>query len=101
MSDLALVARNPAADQWHQRGGNGAALLGRGRRDASAAERGLPFICLKPVGRLLDDAQSGLIGRLRCLAPSEETMTAEHHADIFGMSPRHIAKLEPEVEARS
>ena len=54
----------------------------------------------EPVGGLLDNAQGGLIGHLRCRAPGEQTMAAQHHADIFGMLGRHRAELQAKVEAR-
>ncbi len=99
MADLALVARNLAADQRHQPGGDLFAPPRRRGLDKRATERRLRFVGRQPIGRLLDDAQRRLVTGLRRLAPGEQPVAAEHHPDIVGIGRRHFAELQPEVEA--
>ena len=99
MPDLALVRGNLSPNRGQQPGRGLAARLRRQRGMARAEKSGFPLVRGEPVGRLLDDAQRRLVAALRSRPPGEQAVSAEHHADIFGMIGRHLAELQAEIEA--
>src|SRR5205085_2746897 len=100
MADLALVLGDAAADFGHQPLCHLMPLLTSEAVEAMAFEGRLGAMILEPVSSLVDDAQSGLIRLLGGLAPGEEPMGAQHHADEMRIGTRHLAELEAEIEAR-
>ena len=99
MPDLALVRGYLSPNRGQQPGRGFAARLRRQRGMARAEKSGFPLVRGEPVGRFLDDAQRRLIAALRSRPPGEQAVSAEHHADIFGMIGRHLAELQAEIEA--
>src|SRR5437773_12020281 len=101
MTDLAFILRDAAADFRHQPLRHLGARLCVNALETGALEGWPGPMIYQPVRRLVHDAQGRLIGLPCRLAPAEEAMRPEHHADNMRIPCGHFADLEAEIEARA
>ena len=99
MTGLHLMFRDAAADVRHQADGGGLASRVIEGFDDFTAEGRLLAAAFEPDGSLVDDAQRGVVTIPGIVTPSEQPVTAEHHAHIFRMIRGHLAELDAEVDA--